>query len=147
MIVSLLCAFLIVQWKTTSDGKFVQEWNFLFEPQCGVDLCSRQQAVPLSHRPSWIGQHICPVPELVSWGITAQEDLSHGIIFGHFIMIPHGNDQVYPLETTLDLRTHRGVQRWMFLSLYKISFVPGFVQMTRRRWMIRCNKGSLSSFL
>lgn len=41
---------------------FAGDGDFLFQGQSGVDLLGRQQAVPLSHRPSRVGQHVGPVP-------------------------------------------------------------------------------------
>lgn len=55
------------------------------------------QDVPLSEGPPWVGQHVRPVPQLVAHGSAAQEEFANGLILGHFVMIPDGDDHIHIL--------------------------------------------------
>lgn len=55
------------------------------------------QDVPLGQGPAWVGQHVGPVPQLVACGSAAQKELADGLILGHFVMIPDGDDHVHIL--------------------------------------------------
>lgn len=83
-----------------SEGQFVGEGYLLLQGQGGVDLLGRQQVVPLSDWPPRVGQHVGPVPQLVPWGVAAQEDLPHGVVSCHGVVVPDGDHQVHPLWTT-----------------------------------------------
>lgn len=82
-----------------SEG-FAGERNLDGVLQCQgvIHLFGGQESVPLGHGPARVGQHVCPVPQLVARGITAQEDLPDGIIPADVVMVPHGNHQPDPLQ-------------------------------------------------
>lgn len=68
-----------------------------FESQGFVHHLWGLQDVPLGEGPAWVGQHVRPVPQLVACGSAAQEEFANGLILGHFVMIPDGDDHVYIL--------------------------------------------------
>ena len=84
-------------------GQFAGEGDLLLQGQGGVDLLGRQQVVPLGDGPPRVGQHVGPVPQLVPRGVAAQEDLPHGFVSGHGVVVPHRDHQVHPLWTDFSL--------------------------------------------
>lgn len=54
--------------------------------------------MPLGEGPAWVGQHVRPVPQLVARGSAAQEEFADGLILGHFVVIPDGDDHIHVLE-------------------------------------------------
>lgn len=74
----------------------------MLQCQGGIHLFGGQEGVPLGHGPARVGQHVCPVPQLVARGIAAQENLANGIIPADFIMVPHRNHHLDPLQGERD---------------------------------------------
>lgn len=68
-----------------------------FQPQGFVNHIWGLKAVPLGKGPAWVGQHVRPVPQLVACGPTAQKEFADGLVLGHFVVIPDGNDHVHIL--------------------------------------------------
>lgn len=92
----------------------------MLQCQSAIHLFGGQEGVPLGHGPAWVGQHVCPVSQLVTCGITTQEDLPNGIIPADFVMIPHRNHQLDPLQ---DKQGDRGEHRESSLELMALDTV------------------------
>lgn len=67
------------------------------QPQGFVDHVRGLQAVPLGKGPTWVGQHVRPVPQLVTRGPAAQEEFADGLVLGDFVVIPNGDDHIHVL--------------------------------------------------
>lgn len=82
------------------------------QPQGFVDHVWGLQAVPLGQGPAGVGQHVGPVPQLVARGPAAQEEFANGLILGHFVMIPDGDDHIHVLEGVTQERRSVGGGLW-----------------------------------
>lgn len=70
------------------------------QPQGLVHHIGGLQAVPLGEGTPWVGQHVRPVLQLVTSGPTAQEEFADGLILGHFVIVPDGDDHIHILVGT-----------------------------------------------
>lgn len=70
------------------------------QPQGFVHHVGGLQAVPLGQGPARVGQHVRPVPQLVARGPAAQEEFADGLVLGHSVVVPDGDDNIHVLVGT-----------------------------------------------
>lgn len=104
---------------TSQEGHPALQRDAPLQGQRAVDLLRGQQVVPLRHRPPRAGQHVGPVAQLVPRGVAAQEDLPHGVVPGHGVVVPHGEHQMHPLRAR---GTRIRASYWFYFTFFLVIF-------------------------
>lgn len=78
-----------------------QIFLFVFPESC-IYFFLWLQRVPLGDGPPGVGQHVGPVPQLVARGPAAQEEFADGLVLGHSVVVPDGDDNIHVLVGTGD---------------------------------------------